>query len=118
MMADVTDIDELNHGVRREGMFGAVMSFLMKLTGTVQPVLAGAMLVLSGFDITLGADQSPETIYNMRLMFSLVPAGLLLLALCALWKYPLTREYMSEVKAKLEIQRAEHAPAKAENHAS
>jgi GPH family glycoside/pentoside/hexuronide:cation symporter len=78
----------------------------MKLTGTVQPLLAGAMLVLSGFDITLGADQSPETIHNMRLMFSLVPAGLLLLALAALWRYPLTREYMLEVKAKLEIQRA------------
>lgn len=106
MMADVTDIDELRHGVRREGMFGAVMSFLMKLTGTIQPVLAGAMLVLSGFDISLGADQSPETIQNMRLMFSLVPAGLLLLALAALWRYPLTREYMAEVKARLEIQRA------------
>lgn len=109
MMADVTDIDELNHGVRREGMFGAVMSFLMKLTGTIQPVLAGAMLVVSGFDITLGANQSPETITNMRLMFSLVPAGLLVLALAALWRYPLTREYMAEVKAKLEIQRAERA---------
>jgi glycoside/pentoside/hexuronide:cation symporter, GPH family len=114
MMADVTDIDELQHGVRREGMFGAVMAFLMKLTGTIQPVLAGAMLVLSGFDITLGADQSPETITNMRLMFSLIPAGLLLLALAALWRYPLTREYMMEVKAKLEIQRAERARNAAE----
>ncbi len=109
MMADVTDIDELNHGVRREGMFGAVMSFLMKLTGTIQPVLAGAMLVVSGFDITLGANQSPETITNMRLMFSLVPAGLLVLALAALWRYPLTRDYMAEVKAKLEIQRGQRA---------
>jgi len=109
MMADVTDIDELQHGVRREGMFGAVMAFLMKLTGTIQPVLAGAMLVLSGFDISLGADQTPETIHNMRLMFSLVPAGLLLLALAALWRYPLTREYMSDVKARLEIQRTERA---------
>lgn len=109
MMADVTDIDELRHGVRREGMFGAVMAFLMKLTGTVQPILAGAMLVLSGFDVSLGANQTPETIFNMRLMLSLVPAGLLLLALAALWRYPLTRERMEEVKSELELQRAERA---------
>lgn len=114
MMADVTDIDELRHGVRREGMFGAVMAFLMKLTGTVQPVLAGAMLVLSGFDVTLGANQTPETIHNMRLMFSIAPASLLLLALVALWRYPLTRQYMEEVKAKLLLQRQAQAEKEAQ----
>lgn len=111
MMADVTDIDELRHGVRREGMFGAVMSFLMKLTGTVQPVLAGAMLLASGFDISLGANQTPETIFNMRLMFSLVPSILLFFAMVALFRYPLTREYMENVKAQLGIRRAQVAGA-------
>jgi len=106
MMADVTDIDELRNGTRREGMFGAVMGFLMKLTGSFQPVIAGAMLVFSGFDVTLGANQTPEAILRMRVMFSVVPAGLLLLALVALWRYPLTREYMEEVKGKLRIDRA------------
>jgi GPH family glycoside/pentoside/hexuronide:cation symporter len=113
MMADVTDIDELRHGVRREGMFGAVMAFLMKLTGAIQPLLAGAMLVVSGFDVSLGAGQAPETIHNMRLLFSLVPAGLLLMALIALWRYPLTREYMAEVKAQLVIERAKRAAQQA-----
>lgn len=109
MMADVTDIDELRHGVRREGMFGAVMAFLMKLTGAIQPLLAGAMLVVSGFDVTLGANQTPETIHNMRILFSVVPAGLLLLGLIALFRYPLTREYMEDVKAQLLEARARRA---------
>lgn len=30
MLADVTDIDELKTGQRREGMISAVMAFLMK----------------------------------------------------------------------------------------
>lgn len=109
MMADVTDIDELRNGTRREGMFGAVMAFLMKVTGTVQPVLAGVVLVIAGFDADLGAHQTPDTILNLRLMFSLIPAGLLLLALLALWRYPLTREYMAEVKARLLVNRAKRA---------
>lgn len=118
MMADVTDIDELNNGTRREGMFGAVMAFLMKLTGTIQPVLAGAILVIAGFDASLGGNQAPQTILNMRLMFSFVPAGLLLFALIALWRYPLTREYMEQVKAKLIVNRAARAQAEAaENEA-
>ncbi len=113
MMADVTDIDELRTGARREGMFGAVMAFLMKSTGTMQPILAGAVLVMSGFDADLGANQTPETILNLRLMFSLIPAGLILFALIFLWRYPLTREYMQEVKAKLLVNRAARAKAEA-----
>lgn len=106
MIADVTDVDELNNGTRREGMFGAVAAFLMKTIFTVQPVLAGIVLVMSGFDAGQGVHQSAETIFKMRLMFSLIPAGLLTLGLVVLWRYPLTRKKMEEIKAQLVIQRA------------
>lgn len=106
MMADVTDMDELRYGVRREGMFGAVMSLLSKMLGTIQPILAGLVLKIAGFDPLLAADQPDQVILRMRLMFSLIPAGLLLFALFLLFRYPLTREYMAEVKAKLVANRA------------
>jgi GPH family glycoside/pentoside/hexuronide:cation symporter len=102
LMADVTDWDELKYGLRREGMFGAVMGFLMKLIGTMTPIAAGVVLVLSGFDATLEYRQEPETILNMRIMFSFVPATMLLFALAALWKYPLTRERVAEIKSVLD----------------
>lgn len=105
MMADVTDLDELKHGVRREGMFGAVMAFLMKFIGTLTPILAGAVLVISGFDASLEFEQTPETIFTMRLMYSFVPAGMLLLALLIIWNYPLTRERVAEVKTELKRRR-------------
>lgn len=106
MMADVTDIDELRNGSRREATFGAVMGFCMKLTGTLQPVLAGAVLVASGFNVTLGADQTEQTFRNMRLLFSFVPAGLLLPGLLVLWRYPLTRERSEQIKRQLAQRRA------------
>jgi Na+/melibiose symporter-like transporter len=37
----------------------------------------------------------------MRILYSFVPAGMLLVALILLWRYPLTRERVVEVKAKL-----------------
>ncbi|MGE9269240.1 MAG: MFS transporter [Verrucomicrobiales bacterium] len=112
MLADATDSDELRYGLRREGMFGAVNAFLMKLIGTLTPVLAGALLVASGFQPELEGNQSAQTITNMRLMYSLVPAVMLLFALVALWKYPLTRERVFEIK---EILKKRHEAEKTQN---
>lgn len=101
MMADVTDVDEFHFGVRREGMFGAVMAFLMKVIGAFTPILAGAVLVMAGFDAGLEYEQEPSTILNMRIMYSFVSAGMLTLALLILYRYPLTREKIDEIKKEL-----------------
>lgn len=101
MMADVTDVDELRHGLRREGMFGAVMAFLMKMTSALVPILAGAVLVIAGFDPSLEYHQEASTITNMRLMYSFLPAGMLLLALLVLVGYPLSRKRVLAIKDEL-----------------
>ncbi|NQY33325.1 MAG: MFS transporter [Coraliomargarita sp.] len=114
MMADVTDLDELRYGVRREGMFGAVMGFLMKTLGTITPIAAGIVLVISDFDAGLEYQQAPQTITNMRIMYSIVPAIMLLGALYAVRKYPLTRARVADIKAQLHARHeAEGAEAKA-----
>lgn len=101
LLADVTDADELKHGERREGMYAAVMAFMGKMVSTVVPVLAGVMLAVSGFDASLEYNQTDRTILNMRLLYSLIPAGLLILGLLLLWRYPLNRARMAEIKAEL-----------------
>ncbi len=110
MMADVTDVDELYTGERREGMFGAVNAFLLKMVGTITPAAAGAILVISGFDADLGFEQKASTIFNMRILYSFVPGILTLLCLLLLYRYPLTREKLSEIKEELRLRREkEHA---------
>lgn len=97
LMADVTDMDELTTGTRREGMFGAVMSWMSKAIGSIQALAAGGLLVATGFNAQLG-HQTPETILKMRVLFSFAPAVVLFLAMLLLWRYPLTRERMAEIK--------------------
>ncbi len=63
--------------------------------------MAGAVLVYSGFDASLEYRQETETILWMRILYSFVPAAMLLFALFLLWKYPLTRARVAEVKAQL-----------------
>lgn len=114
LMADVTDLDELNHGQRREGMFGAVMAFIMKSIGTFTPILAGAILVIAGFDPSLEYEQEASTIFNMRLMYSFVPATMLLGCLFLLYRYPLTSSKVSEIKEELRLRHEEEDDGKGE----
>jgi len=110
MMADVTDEDELRHGVRREGMFGASMAFLMKIIGSVTPALAGVVVWYSGFDPALEYNQTPETYWWMRFLYSFVPGGMVLSGLLLTIKYPLTRERVNEIKRLVaERRRAQEA---------
>ncbi|MCK5473615.1 MAG: MFS transporter, partial [Planctomycetes bacterium] len=53
MVGDVCDEDELKTGKRREGSFGAVFSFIMKLSAAGIVATTGFMIDLSGFDPNL-----------------------------------------------------------------
>jgi len=68
--------------------------------------VAAIVLLASGFDASLGANQPPEVFHQMRVLASLIPGCLLLLALCVLIRYPLTRERMEEIKHTLAMRRA------------
>jgi GPH family glycoside/pentoside/hexuronide:cation symporter len=111
LMADVTDVDELMTGSRREGMFGAVNSWLMKGASAFTAIASGIVVVVSGFDVNLGIHQAPGVFTTMRIMFSVMPATLLSLALLILYKYPLTEQRMREIKEQLRLRKASPPPA-------
>ena len=51
MTADVCDLDELNNGMpRKEGTFGAIYWWMVKLGQALALVLGGLVLKLVGFD--------------------------------------------------------------------
>ncbi len=101
MQADVVDLDELQHGGRREGMFGAVGGWIIKCGGAIALGLSGWVLVWTGFDVKLGGEQAPGVFFNMRLCFSLIPATGCALALLAVRNWPLTRARCEEIQAQL-----------------
>lgn len=111
MQADVVDLDELEHGGRREGMFGAVGGWIMKCGGALAVGLSGWVLVWTGFDVKLGGEQADGVFFNMRLCFSVIPAAGCLLALLAVRKWPLTRERCEEIQSLL-VQKREEALAR------
>jgi glycoside/pentoside/hexuronide:cation symporter, GPH family len=105
MFADICDEDELAHGQRREGLFGAAFSWLLKLGASLSFLVVGVVLNFVGFDAELGADQAPDTLFGMRIFLSVVPSLSAVLCIWLLRKYPISRERSAETRAKLEARR-------------
>ncbi len=105
MMADICDEDELRYGKRREGMFGAVFSWLEKTAWSLSALGVGLTIWLSGYKSELGGNQDPKTFTVMRLFLAGAPAITAVFALVALKFYPITAEHASETRRKLEERR-------------
>jgi GPH family glycoside/pentoside/hexuronide:cation symporter len=100
--ADLSDWDELQTGWRREGVISAVISWVQKTGQSVSYIAAGAILTYAGFDVALGAGQTSQTVFRLRLLFTFVPCLFVVLALLALARYPLNEAQMREVRAQLD----------------
>ena len=106
MLADICDEDELRHGFRREGVFGAMFSWVEKTGYSFAFLGAMITLKLTGFDAAnAGGVQTPETILSMRLVLTLSTAAWAILALAMLAFYPLNRKRAYEIRDQLEARR-------------
>jgi len=103
--ADVIDYDELETGKRREGAFAACGTYIMKVGLAIGIGFSGLVLASTGFDAELGANQNPEALRIIRILFFVIPICGLALAFLALKKFGLSREAMLEIRAQLEQRR-------------
>jgi len=105
MTADVCDLDELENGMpRKEGTFGAIYWWMVKLGQAIALVLSGAILTLVGFDEG-AVSQSAETMKNLRIADIVIPAFTALIAIWVMWKYSLDEKRARSIKEILENRR-------------
>jgi glycoside/pentoside/hexuronide:cation symporter, GPH family len=101
MTADVCDLDELTTGKRREGTFGAIYWWMVKLGFAVAGLASGAIMSIVAF--TPGAAVQPEgAVDGLRLFYSGVPVLGTLLAMWIMRNYDLDERRAVEVHAELE----------------
>lgn len=106
MTADVCDLDELNNGERREGMFGAVYWWMVKLGTAFAMLTSGIVLHYIGFDEKVKI-QSVETLTNLRIADIVIPIVAAFIAIILIWKYNITETKAHEIRKTLEIRRGE-----------
>jgi GPH family glycoside/pentoside/hexuronide:cation symporter len=104
MTADVCDLDELATGKRREGIFGAIYWWMVKLGFAVAGLASGGIMALVAF--TPGAPVQPAgAVDGLRLFYSGVPIVGTLLAMWIMRDYDLDERRAGEVHAELERRR-------------
>lgn len=99
MVPDVVEYDELVTCERREGIFYGMWGMTGKVTGALGVAICGWGLKIFGY--VEGVEQTATSLLGIRLMFSVLPAVLLLICVPMLIKYPITRESHAQVLAEL-----------------
>jgi len=102
MIADVCDLDELETGERREGMYGAIYWWMVKIGMAAAFALSGFMLNATGFDVNLGGAQMSKTFLWMRIIDVAVPTVGSLIAIFSLAMFTITEDKAYEIRTILE----------------
>jgi len=105
MVADVCDLDELQTGTRREGMFSGIYWWIQKLGQAGASVLSGVLLNVVGFNISLGLNQSPQTLLYMRLCDVGIPIVTSLIALYIIMTFDISESKAYDIRKQLEQRR-------------
>jgi len=105
MIADVVDTDELKTHERREGMFGSIFWWMVKLGLSAALAGGGYLLNATGFDVDLGGNQADRSIFLLRLFDAGIPMVGSAIAIWAVATFPITEEKAREVREELEARR-------------
>jgi GPH family glycoside/pentoside/hexuronide:cation symporter len=106
MMADVCDVDELQTGKRREGMYSSIYWWTVKLGMSLAFALSGFLLNKTGFHVDLGGAQASTTFLEMRTYDVLIPAVSAAIAILMVKFYKITEDKSYEIRQQLQIKRA------------
>ena len=106
MMPDVIELDELNTGQRREGVFYGFMVLLQKIGLAIGLFLVGQALNAAGFIESAAGEPAPiqpeSALLAIRLAIGPIPTVALVLGLVLAYFYPITREVHAEILLKLQ----------------
>jgi glycoside/pentoside/hexuronide:cation symporter, GPH family len=106
MIPDVIELDELQTGQRREGIFYGFMVLLQKFGLALGLFLVGQALDLAGFIATVPGQPAPtqptSALLAIRIAIGPLPTVALICGLILAYFYPITREVHAEILLKLQ----------------
>ena len=101
MTADVIDIDEINTGKRREGIFGAIYWWMVKVGYGIAGALSGVIITIVGFNSDLPTTDQQAAVDGLHAFFCFFPMIGTIFAMLIMYNYNITEERASEIRTKL-----------------
>lgn len=112
MISDVCDYDELESNQRREGVFGAIYWWMVKVGMALAGLMGGYLLVASGFmtpdpDATEPVIQTAKTLWYLRIFDVVIPIITSTIALIIMSTYEISESRANEIREELTKRREE-----------
>ncbi|MDJ0536768.1 MAG: MFS transporter [Xenococcaceae cyanobacterium MO_207.B15] len=109
MIPDVIELDELNTGQRREGIYYSFMVLLQKFGLALALFLVGLSLEWSGFIERQPGGEIPvqpdSALLAIRVAVAPLPTVVLIIGLVLAYFYPITKEVHEEIRLKLQARK-------------
>jgi len=109
ILADVADVDELETGHRRTGLFYALMTLTSKTGGAIAVGVVFWTLSLIGF--VPGGENTEAAIFGLSIVFVATPMICNFGVAAIMWGFPLNKDAQEEVRRQLEERAKAQAPA-------
>ena len=100
IMPDITDVDELITGRRREGVIATFKTLFSKTVSSLMGYAVGTSLEWFGYDpkIKHPTLQSKRTTFGLRLNYAIIPSILALFCVISVFRYKMTKEDHEAIK--------------------
>ncbi len=99
-IAEIIDEDEITYGVRRSGIYYAVLNFFIRLSMILNFVIIG--LVFTSTDwMNYTPNPGVDVILGLRILMGIYPATVLAISLIGMYLYPIKGERLKENRRKL-----------------
>jgi Na+/melibiose symporter-like transporter len=100
MVADTADIDTAETLDRQQGLFYAALAMVQKLGYALGSGLP--LLLLGAVGYMSAGEQRAEPLFALTISYSLIPCALVLVAALMAWRYSLTADRHSAIRAKID----------------
>ncbi|MFH2113139.1 MAG: MFS transporter, partial [Spirochaetota bacterium] len=97
MLPDAIEAEAVTTGLRREGAYYGIWTFVAKLGQSLATALLG--LILAATNYVPEVSQSPESILAMRLLIGPIPAVVLVAGMVLIQFYPIDEKTYSAIMA-------------------
>lgn len=100
MLADTADIDTAETLDRQQGLFFAAMAMVQKMGYALGSGLP--LLILGGVGYASAGETRAEPLFALTISYSIIPCVLVLFAAVMAWRYNLTAERHSAIRAQID----------------
>ncbi|MFX0032225.1 MAG: MFS transporter [Candidatus Hodarchaeota archaeon] len=101
IIADIIDEDEVKSGIRREGGFYGINIFFQRFATVFIFLIIGPVFLIAEYPYFTGS-MTPQIEFGLRSLMFIYPAIALIIAIIAIYFYPLDGERLKQVKEQRE----------------